>query len=376
MGCTKCCRAVAAERYCSPGRGNGTAHRGGRAGRRGAGSGEPGGERGCSKSGSDPLGCCRLRAAPFGTARLCSSLPFRPPPAAANEPRVPRLRVFLQRSSRCGCARLPLGRAPHRALPLAAPRVTQRAAANQRRESARGAGRGGARAGGSSSARGPGAARPRCPPGPAAAAAPLGSGSNGAGLGKSLTTDDERAPAGSRPLPRARGEATWRCPPGQQRSEHYGAFPSLFYAHAEEEGTHGETEAIAIQVTGETSSQHSPENQSGECPCCRKPGKSLAEQPCFFKARYSSVPSQGVTVIFSCLLLPPQRLSYSLSVAEPVPQEVASRKNLADVLAMREPLRDPDPSPGRGGEATWRCPPGQQRSGSRGKSGARINTTA
>ncbi|XP_069725921.1 uncharacterized protein [Phaenicophaeus curvirostris] len=131
---------------------------------------------------------------------------------------------------------------------------------------------------------------------------------------------------------------------------------------AEEEGAHGETEAIAIQVTGETSSQHSPENQSRERPCCRKPGKSLAEQPCFFKARYSSVPSQGVTVIFSCLLLPPQRLSYSLSVAEPVPQEVA-RKNLADVLAMREPLWDPDPSPGRGGEATWRCPPGQQRSG-------------
>ncbi|XP_069737563.1 uncharacterized protein [Phaenicophaeus curvirostris] len=130
----------------------------------------------------------------------------------------------------------------------------------------------------------------------------------------------------------------------------------------EEEGAHGETEAIAIQVRGETSSQHSPENQSGECPCCRKPGKSLAEQPCFFKARYSSVPSQGVTVIFSCLLLPPQRLSSSLSGAEPVPQEVA-RKNLADVLAMREPLRDPDPSPGRGGEATWRCPPGQQRSG-------------
>ncbi|XP_069707735.1 uncharacterized protein [Phaenicophaeus curvirostris] len=28
---------------------------------------------------------------------------------------------------------------------------------------------------------------------------------------------DERAPAGSRPLPRERGEATWRCPPGQQR---------------------------------------------------------------------------------------------------------------------------------------------------------------
>ncbi|XP_069725922.1 uncharacterized protein [Phaenicophaeus curvirostris] len=64
---------------------------------------------------------------------------------------------------------------------------------------------------------------------------------------------------------------------------------------AEEEGAHGETEAIAIQVTGETSSQHSPENQSRERPCCRKPGKSLAEQPCFFKARYSSVPSQGVT---------------------------------------------------------------------------------
>ncbi|XP_069713234.1 uncharacterized protein [Phaenicophaeus curvirostris] len=79
----------------------------------------------------------------------------------------------------------------------------------------------------------------------------------------------------------------------------------------------------------------SPKSQSRECPCCRKPGKSLAEQPCFFKAR----------------------------VAEPVPQEVASRENLAEVLAMREPLRDLDPSPGRGGEATWRCPPGQQRSG-------------
>ncbi|XP_069713233.1 uncharacterized protein [Phaenicophaeus curvirostris] len=78
----------------------------------------------------------------------------------------------------------------------------------------------------------------------------------------------------------------------------------------------------------------SPKSQSRECPCCRKPGKSLAEQPCFFKAR----------------------------VAEPVPQEVASRENLAEVLAMREPLRDLDPSPGRGGEATWRCPPGQQRS--------------
>ncbi|XP_069713232.1 uncharacterized protein [Phaenicophaeus curvirostris] len=77
----------------------------------------------------------------------------------------------------------------------------------------------------------------------------------------------------------------------------------------------------------------SPKSQSRECPCCRKPGKSLAEQPCFFKAR----------------------------VAEPVPQEVA-RENLAEVLAMREPLRDLDPSPGRGGEATWRCPPGQQRS--------------
>ncbi|XP_069715102.1 uncharacterized protein [Phaenicophaeus curvirostris] len=105
----------------------------------------------------------------------------------------------------------------------------------------------------------------------------------------------------------------------------------------------------------------SPKSQSGECPCCRKPGKSLAEQPCFFKARYSSVPSRGVTVIFSCLLLPPQRLSCSLSVAEPVPQEVA-RDNLTEVLAMREPLQDPDPSSGRGGEVMWRCPPGQQLS--------------
>ncbi|XP_069729747.1 uncharacterized protein [Phaenicophaeus curvirostris] len=264
--------------------------------------------RGGSQSGSDPLGCCRLRAAPFGTARLCSSLPFRPPPAAANG-----------RSARCGCARLPLGRAPHRALPLAAPRVTQRAAANQRRESARGAGRGGARAGGSSphGAREPPALAARRGPRPQrhrSGAARRGPGSvccrlasqeeavdelfykqlgivsrllplvlvgdfnlpdicwkyNTAEKKQSRrflecvednfltqlqrqsdgSVGDERAPAGSRPLLRDRGRSDVAVP----------SRPAAF----------------------------GPKSQSGECPCCRKPGKSLAAQPRFFKARYSS----------------------------------------------------------------------------------------
>ncbi|XP_069719287.1 uncharacterized protein [Phaenicophaeus curvirostris] len=142
---------------------------------------------------------------------------------------------------------------------------------------------------------------------------------------ESLTTEDERAPAGSRPLPRERGK---RRGGAVQASSVLSTMEPSHLSHTlaveEEEGAHGETEAIAIQPKKPVQS-------------CRKPGKSLAEQPCFFKAR---------------------------------------RKNLAEVLAMREPLRDPDHSPGRRGEATRRCPPGQQRSGSRGKPGVRINTAA
>ncbi|XP_069724922.1 uncharacterized protein [Phaenicophaeus curvirostris] len=66
---TQCCRAVAAERYCSPGRGNGTAHRGGRAGRGGAGRE--------AKSGLDPRGAAR-----DGSALLSAALP--PAATAAN----------------------------------------------------------------------------------------------------------------------------------------------------------------------------------------------------------------------------------------------------------------------------------------------------
>ncbi|XP_069725260.1 uncharacterized protein [Phaenicophaeus curvirostris] len=62
---------------------------------------------------------------------------------------------------------------------------------------------------------------------------------------------DERAPVGSRPLLRERGRSDVAVP----------SRPAAF----------------------------SPKSQSGERPCCGKPGKSLAEQPCFFKAWYSSI---------------------------------------------------------------------------------------
>ncbi|XP_069716563.1 uncharacterized protein [Phaenicophaeus curvirostris] len=61
---------------------------------------------------------------------------------------------------------------------------------------------------------------------------------------------DERAPAGSRPLLRERGKSDVAVP----------SRPAAF----------------------------GPKSQSRECPCCRKPGKSLAAQPRFLKAPYSS----------------------------------------------------------------------------------------
>ncbi|XP_069737566.1 uncharacterized protein [Phaenicophaeus curvirostris] len=100
----------------------------------------------------------------------------------------------------------------------------------------------------------------------------------------------------------------------------------------EEEGAHGETEAIAIQP--------------------RKPVRRMSLlQKTWQKSRRTALLFQSP--VFFC----PVARSNAPSFCS------VSRKNLADVLAMREPLRDPDPSPGRGGEATWRCPPGQQRSG-------------
>ncbi|XP_069715118.1 uncharacterized protein [Phaenicophaeus curvirostris] len=83
------------------------------------------------------------------------------------------------------------------------------------------------------------------------------------------------------------GEVMWRCPPGQQLSERYGAFPSLSYTRGGRRGGRPRVKGKRLPF--------SPKSQSRECPCCRKPGKSLAEQPCFFKAPYSSVPSRGVT---------------------------------------------------------------------------------
>ncbi|XP_069728205.1 uncharacterized protein [Phaenicophaeus curvirostris] len=229
---TQCCRAVAAERYCSPGRGNGTAHRGGRAGRGGAGRE--------AKSGLQPRSAVR-----DGSALLSAALP--PAATATNGVRA-------------------------------------------------------------------GAGRWTAPPGPPCPSQ-VGSGSNGAGLGpasreeaadelfyKQLgivsrllplvlvgdfnlpdicwkyntaerkqsrrflecvgdnfltqlrqsdrSIDDERAPVGSRRLLRERGRSDVLVP----------SKPAGF----------------------------GPKSQSGECPYCRKPGKSLTELPCFFKARYSS----------------------------------------------------------------------------------------
>ncbi|XP_069719185.1 uncharacterized protein [Phaenicophaeus curvirostris] len=143
-GGTQCCRAVAAERYCSRGRGNGTAPRGGRGGERRAG-------RGAGRF-AERLGSARLLSAPRGAVRDGSALLFAALPPAAG----------------CGQRGAGWGRD-------SAPRAPMSPPGRERLERGR-VGR------------------------------------------KSLTTDDERAPAGSRPLPRARGEATWRCPPGQQRS--------------------------------------------------------------------------------------------------------------------------------------------------------------
>ncbi|XP_069729748.1 collagen alpha-1(II) chain-like [Phaenicophaeus curvirostris] len=133
------------------------------------------------------------------------------------------------------------------------------------------------------SARGPGAARPRCPPGPAAAAAPLGSGSKGAGLGRDSLTEvlAMREPLRDPdPSSGTGGEVMWRCPPGQQLLERCGGFPSLSYTCGGRRGGRPWVKWKRLPF--------SPKSQSGECPYCRKPGKSLAEQPCFFKARYSS----------------------------------------------------------------------------------------
>ncbi|XP_069716478.1 uncharacterized protein [Phaenicophaeus curvirostris] len=120
------------------------------------------------------------------------------------------------------------------------------------------------------------------------------------------------------------GEVMWRCPPGQQLLERCGAFPSLSYTRGRRRGGRPWVKGKRLPF--------SPKSQSGECPCCRKPGKSLAEQPCFFKARYSSVPSRGVT----------------------------QREPGRSVGDERAPAGS-RPLPRERGEATWRCPPGQQR---------------
>ncbi|XP_069721041.1 uncharacterized protein [Phaenicophaeus curvirostris] len=204
---TQCCRVVAAERYCSPGRGrDGTDHGGGRAGRGGAGRGA--GRR----------AAC-IRAVLFATARFCSSLPFRPPPL---------------RPTGCGLGE---GLRPE---------------------------------------------GPRAPPVPPRPPQ-IVNGPNGAGLGRENLTEvlmmrellwDPDASSGREE------KATWRCPPSQQHSERCGAFPSLSYARGGRRGGRPRVKRKRLPF--------SPKSQSGECPCCRKPGKSLAEQPRFLKARYSS----------------------------------------------------------------------------------------
>ncbi|XP_069716557.1 uncharacterized protein [Phaenicophaeus curvirostris] len=76
------------------------------------------------------------------------------------------------------------------------------------------------------------------------------------------------------------GKVMWRCPPGLQLSERYGAFPSLSYTRG---GRRGGCPRVKWKRL-----PFSPKSQSRECPCCRKPGKSLAAQPRFLKAPYSS----------------------------------------------------------------------------------------
>ncbi|XP_069716082.1 uncharacterized protein [Phaenicophaeus curvirostris] len=216
MGCTKCCRAVAAERYCSPGRGErdgpqGRASRAARGGERRAG-------RGAGRF-AERLGSARLLSAPRGavrdgSARLCSSLPFRPPPL---------------RPTGCG-----LGQGD-----------------GQRPQG------------------------PRAPPGRER----LERGRVGRdNLTEVLAMREPlRDPD---PSSGREGEVTWWCPPGQQLSERCGAFPSLSYARGGRRGGCPRVKRKRLPF--------SPRSQSGECPCCRKPGKSLTELPCFCKARYSS----------------------------------------------------------------------------------------
>ncbi|XP_069725252.1 uncharacterized protein [Phaenicophaeus curvirostris] len=91
---------------------------------------------------------------------------------------------------------------------------------------------------------------------------------------------DERAPVGSRPLLRERGRSDVAVP-SRPAAFRCGGFPSLSY-------TRGGRRGGCPWVKGKWL-PFSPKSQSGERPCCGKPGKSLAEQPCFFKAWYSSI---------------------------------------------------------------------------------------